>query len=166
MPRSSDSKIKLVKTVNFGIGLRGRLAASPFNSDDSTNIKYSIYNTLGAISASRSDSGVYEMQILGAGTGVYGTQLLLSQSFSGSILWEITASNGNVIFASDEIEIDARVTRKFTAGQWIIDKKGKEMIFYDEENGSELGRFGLFDDAGRPSVDSVFRRSRILTGSE
>ena len=160
-----DSKIKFVKTVNFGRGLSGRLAASPFKADGVTNIRYSIYDTLGNVSSSRSNSGIYEVQVLGEGTGIYGAQLELFQAFSGSILWEITASNGNVVYAADELEFDSRVTRHLTAGQWAIDKTNSQMIFYTEDNVSEVGRFDLFDSNSSPSIESVFRRTRVISGS-
>lgn len=143
----ADAQVKLVKTVNFGRGL----------SDRPGFVYYSLYNTLGVSSTFRSTGSIYQ---IGSGTGIYGSEISFSQNFSGSILWEVTASNGNIVFATDEIEIDSRLTRHFTVGQWEIDKSTNEMIFYQDDNATEMGRFDLQDDAGSPSTDSVFKRIR------
>ena len=143
----ADAQVKLVKTVNFGKSL----------SDLPANVYYSLYDTLGSASIFRSSGSIYQV---GSGTGIYGSEISFSQHFSGSILWEVTASNGNVVFASDEVEIDSRLTRHFTVGQWEIDKSTFEMIFYQDDNTTEMGRFDLKDSAGSPSVDEVFKRIR------
>lgn len=143
----ADAQVKLVKTVNFGKGL----------SDLPASVYYSLYNTLGTATTFRSSGSIYQV---GAGTGIYGSEISFNQSFSGSILWEVTASNGNVVFASDEVEIDSRLTRHFTVGQWEIDKSTNEMIFYQDDNVTEMGRFELKDSTGSPSTGEVFKRIR------
>jgi hypothetical protein len=143
----ADAQVKLSKTVNFGKGLSNR---APF-------VYYSIYDTLGNSSIFRSTGSIYQ---IGAGTGVYGSEISFSQNFSGSILWEVTASNGNIVFASDEVEIDSRLTRHFTVGKWQIDKTANEMIFYQDDNVTEMGRFNLADHTGKASTDQVFIRTR------
>jgi hypothetical protein len=142
-----DAQVKLVKTVNFGKGL----------SDRPANVYYSLYDTLGSASIFRATGSIYQV---GTGTGVYGSEISFSQHFSGSILWEVTASNGSVVFASDEVEIDSRLTRHFTVGQWEIDKTTNQMIFYQDDNVTEMGRFDLQDSKGSPSTDQVFKRIR------
>jgi hypothetical protein len=143
----ADAQVKLVKTVNFGRSL----------SDRPASVHFSLYDTLGAATVFRSSGSIYQV---GAGTGIYGSEVSLSQHFSGSILWEVTASNGNVVFASDEVEIDSRLTRHFTVGQWEIDKATNQMIFYQDDNVTEMGRFDLKDAKGSPSTDQVFKRIR------
>ena len=143
----ADAQVKLVKTVNFGKGL----------SDLPANVHFSLYNTLGAATLFRSSGSIYQV---GSGTGIYGSEVSLSQDFSGSILWEVTASNGSVIFASDEVEIDSRLTRHFTVGQWEIDKDDNTMVFYQDDNVTEIGRFDLKDDKGAGSTAQVFKRIR------
>ncbi len=143
----ADSQVKLVKTVNFGKRLSNRPSF----------VYYSLYDTLGAVTTSRSSGSIYQV---GTGTGVYGSQLSLTQSFSGSILWEVTASNGNVVFASEEIETDQKITRHFTTGRWMIDESSNQMIFYQEDNDTEIGRFNLKDRDGGGSFEEVFERTR------
>jgi len=142
-----DAQVKLVKTVNFGKGLSDRVG----------NVFYSIYDSLGSADTFRSSTGVYQ---LGTGTGVYGAQLTLNQAFSGSILWEVTASNGNIVFANEEVETDQKVTRHFTNGRWLIDENTHEMIFYQEDNTTEMARFDLKDKDGSATFQDVFERIR------
>lgn len=143
----ADAQVKLVKTVNFGKSL----------SDLPANVHFSLYNTLGAATLFRSSGSIYQV---GSGTGIYGSEVSLSQHFSGSILWEVTASDGNIVFASDELEIDSRLTRHFTVGQWEIDDTNNEMIFYQDDNVTEMGRFELKDNTGVGSTTKVFKRTR------
>lgn len=143
----ADAQIKLVKTVNFGKSLSDRVG----------NVFYSIYDSLGSVETFRSSTGIYQ---LGTGTGVYGAHLALDQSFSGSILWEVTASNGNIVFANEEVETDQKVTRHFTNGRWLIDETTNEMIFYQEDNETEMGRFDLKDRNGNGGFSDVFERIR------
>jgi hypothetical protein len=143
----ADAQVKLVKTVNFGKGL----------ADLPARVHFSLYDTLGTATIFRSSGSIYQV---GSGTGIYGSEVSLSQNFSGSILWEVTASNGNVVFASDEVEIDSKLTRHFTVGKWEIDKSTNEMIFYQDDNVTEMGRFDLADNNGNPSTDQVFIRTR------
>ena len=143
----ADAQVKLVKTVNFGKSL----------SDLPASVHFSLYDTLGSVATFRSSGSIYQV---GSGTGIYGSEISFSQNFSGSILWEVTASNGNVVFASDEVEIDSRLTRHFTVGQWEIDKNTNEMIFYQDDNNTEIGRFDLKDSSGSPSTGEVFKRIR------
>tara|TARA_A100001011_G_scaffold302454_1_gene316158 strand:- start:2707 stop:3141 length:435 start_codon:yes stop_codon:yes gene_type:complete len=142
----ANAKIKLVKTVNFGSALTGRR----------DHVFYQTFDTLGTGSVSRTNTGVYEL----GSTGIYGAQLILSQSFSGSIVWEVTGSTSTVVFASDDVEVDTRLTRHFTVGQWELDSASNQLIFYQDDNVTEIGRFDLENDSGSPSVDSVFKRIR------
>lgn len=47
-----------------------------------------------------------------------------------------------------------------TAGRWVI--KDNQMIFYKDDNVTELMRFNLFDNNGSPSMDAVFDRTKVL----
>ena len=46
-----------------------------------------------------------------------------------------------------------------TAGRWKIENC--QMIFYKEDNLTEVARFDLFDDQGNPSMDAVFDRRKV-----
>jgi len=85
---------------------------------------------------------------MGTSTGVYGVELDVAPSFSGSIVWS-TTSNSNV-YASEEIKSDQRMARLIHTGRWKIDATTKQMIFYQEDNSSVIARYGLYDKSGNP----------------
>lgn len=83
----------------------------------------------------------------------------------------IAAVNAAVEQASDVIDatlggiqsmmIDISVIRDFTAGRWKMQEN--QMIFYKEDNTTEIARYQLLNDAGKPSMDSVFERRKIVS---
>ncbi len=46
-------------------------------------------------------------------------------------------------------------------GRWKIDTNTNQMIFYDEDNTTELARFDLYDDSEQASTQDVFERRRV-----
>lgn len=44
-------------------------------------------------------------------------------------------------------------------GRWKI--VANQMVFYKDDNVTEVVRFNLFDDAGFPSMDAVFERVKV-----
>jgi len=118
-----------------------------------STIRYSIYDTLGVQSGSTTNTGIYE---IGSSTGLFGVQLDVSTSFSGSIVWSV---NGNTsVYAVEEVKIDQKLTRIIQTGRWKIDKDDKQLIFYDADNDTELIKYNLFDRKGAASIDEVFDR--------
>lgn len=159
--------ITRVKTVNFGKTKSG-LATVGFTLFDSTGVEIS----------SRSTLGVYEIGIL---TGIYGASVTFSDNFSGTILWD-TGEPLDDVFASEEINLsdsasslsqditnikgaissDLTLVRDMIAGQWKIDPENSQMIFYKEDNQTEVARFDLRDKNNNPSYLSVFNRRKVL----
>ena len=142
--------MKVMQTANLGKGLSGV----------SGSIRYSLYDTLGSEVQSATNSGIYE---LGTTTGLYGVELNLSTQFSGSIVWSV---NGNSnVFATEEIKIDQKIARYIHTGRWIVDENSNEMIFYQDDNSTEIARYALFDRDGVSSIDELFERRLVGTGS-
>jgi len=140
--------MKILQTANLGKS-QGGISGS---------IRYSLYNSLGTEVSSSQNTGVYEV---GSSTGVYGVELNLSVYFSGSIVWSV---NGNSnIYASEVINVDDKLARTIQFGRWKVDDVKKEMIFYDNDNTTELVKYQLFDKSGSPSVTEVF--DRRISGS-
>ena len=142
--------MKVLQTANLGRALGGI----------SGSIRYSLYNTIGAEAVSATNSGVYEM---GSSTGLYGVELNLSTQFSGSIVWSVSG-NSNV-FATEEIKLDQKMARYIHTGRWVVSESLKQMIFFQDDNTTEIARYGLFDRSGAPSIDELFERRLIGTGS-
>jgi len=71
-------------------------------------------------------------------------------------IWDEPASNhvvsgsfGNMINFINDIQ----------GGRWKI--VSNQMIFYKDDNTTEVARFNLFDDGGNPTMSSPFERYRI-----
>jgi len=137
--------MKVLQTANLGYSQRGI----------SGSIQYAVYDTLGGESVSLTNSNVYEV---GSNTGIYGVELNLSTQFSGSILWKVENTN---IYASEEIKIDQKMARYIHTGRWIVDENNNQMIFYEDDNVTEVARYDLKDKNGNPTVESIFERTKV-----
>lgn len=64
------------------------------------------------------------------------------------------------IYVQDSAFIDnIAFLRSATGGRWRI--LSNQMIFYGEDNVTEIMRFDLFDSFGNPAMTGVFERQRI-----
>jgi len=142
--------MKILQTANLGRSIGGI----------SGSIRYELYDTLGNRVVSSTNTGIYE---LGTNTGLYGVQLDLSTQFSGSIVWSV---NGNSnVFATEEVKIDQKITRYIHTGRWEVREGSKEMVFYQDDNTTEIARYSLFDRTGASSITELFERRLVGTGS-
>ena len=146
--------MKVLQTVNLGKS----------QADKTSDIRYQVFNTLGTSQGTAANTGVYQM---GSATGIYGVELNLSTQFSGSILWSV---NGNSkIYATEEIKIDQKMARYIHTGQWEILERGSDnkpqMVFYQDDNETEIARYDLFDRNGTASITELFERKLVGTGS-
>jgi len=142
--------LKVLQTANLGSSLGGI----------SGNIRYALYDTLGSEVVSSTNTGIYE---LGTSTGLYGVELNLSTQFSGSIVWSVTSAP--TVFATEEVKIDQKMARYIHTGRWLIDENTNEMVFYQDDNVTEIARYALFDRSGVSSIDELFERRLVGTGS-
>lgn len=142
--------MKVLQTANLGRSFGGI----------SGSIRYALYSTVGTETVSATNTGVYE---LGSATGLYGVELNLSTQFSGSIVWSV---NGNTsVFATEEVKIDQKIARYIHTGRWQVDENTNQMIFFQDDNVTEIARYALFDRNGASSIDELFERRLIGTGS-
>ena len=142
--------MKVLQSANLGKGYSGI----------SGSIRYQLFDTLGASVLSERNTGVYE---LGTATGLYGVQLDLSTQFSGSIVWSI---NGNTrVYATEEVKIDQKMARYIHTGRWQVDEDTNQMIFYQDDNTTEIAKYDLFDRNGNSSITELFERRLVGTGS-
>lgn len=142
--------MKVLQTANLGKGYSGI----------SGSIRYQLFDTLGSSVLSARNTGVYE---LGTSTGLYGVQLDLSTQFSGSIVWSV---DGNTrVYATEEVKIDQKMARYIHTGRWLVDENTNQMIFYQDDNNTEIARYALFDRNGVSSITELFERRLIGTGS-
>ena len=142
--------MKVLQTVNLGSSLGGI----------SGSIRYELFNTLGTTVVTSRNTGIYE---LGTSTGIYGVELNLSTQFSGSILWSVTSAPK--VFATEEVKIDQKMARYIHTGRWEVDENTNQMIFYQDDNSTEIARYALFDRNGNSSITELFERRLVGTGS-
>ena len=142
--------MKVLQTANLGKGYSGI----------SGSIRYQLFDTLGNSVLSVRNTGIYE---LGSSTGLYGVQLDLSTQFSGSIVWSV---DGNTrVYATEEVKIDQKMARYIHTGRWLVDENTNQMVFFQDDNETEIARYALFDRNGASSIDELFERRLIGTGS-
>ena len=142
----------LIKTVNFGS-----------SKSSLTTVGYSLYSADGTLSGSRITSGIGEVL---AGAGIYSASVHFADHFHGSVLWDTGESTPT--YASEDyspildlVSSSVDFTRHISAGRWKIDTGQSHMIFYKEDNDTEIARFSLTDSDGNASTESVFERTKV-----
>ena len=73
--------------------------------------------------------------------------------------------SGSQIFASEQIKIDQKMARYIHTGRWLIDQSTKQMVFFQDDNRTEIARYNLFDRNGSASITELFERQLVGTGS-
>ena len=139
--------ITLLKQVNFGASEASLLT-----------VGFTLLDADGVVDQPRSVVGVHEV---GTTTGIYAAQVTFTTQFSGSILWD----TGTVppIYAAEQYNPtaeDIQFVKDIEGGRWMIDNTDNQMIFYKDDNITEVARFGLSGSTGLPTTDQVFRRNR------
>jgi len=66
-------------------------------------------------------------------------------------VWEHTTAG--------QLIADVSFIKEMEGGRWQI--VGTQMIFYANDNVTEVARFNMFDDVGDPNVETVFERVRV-----
>jgi hypothetical protein len=154
-----------LRTVNFG--------SAKSNLTGSTGVGFRILNNDGTVATARTTTGVYQLV---SGSGIYSAYAFFSSSFHGNILWD----TGEVpaIYAADEYNYEAcnpnvdtilttllqvsssvDFNRKINEGRWQI--FNNQMIFYAQDNTTEIVRFNLFDQTGTPASQFVTERKKV-----
>jgi len=156
-----------IKTVNFGKTKSGLIT-----------VGYTLYDVGGNIVSPRDEDGVYEV---GTGTGIYAAEITFPNAFAGIILWD-TGEGTSTSYASEEqnftdsaaslapeltsikttLQSDLTFVRDMIGGRWKIDYDNFQMIFYKEDNTTEVARFDLRDQTNSPSYLSVFDRRKAI----
>lgn len=154
-----------LRNVNFG---RTRL-----NATGSLGVGYQLLDTAGSVVSPRTTAGVYQ-----TAPGIYAAYVSFPDNFRGQVLWDtgtifLTASYATEQYNYEEnnpkVDSIYNVVTSMTGtlnsiydiqyGRWRI--VGDQMIFYKDDNSTEVVRFNLFDDAGNPTMDAVFERVKV-----
>ena len=158
-----------LKNVNFGM--------SKLDATGSLGVGYTLLDDAGSVVSPRSTSGVYQ-----TAPGIYAASVNFPSNFTGQILWDTgthyfpktyyATEDSNTSSATiDTTKIDQiyDVVTSMTGtlnsiydiqfGRWRI--VNNQMVFFKEDNTTEVARFDLFDDAGNPTMDAVFERVKV-----
>jgi hypothetical protein len=159
---NSEMPQKLL-SVNFG-----KLKA---DATGANGVGYQILDQAGSVVAARTTTGVQQ-----TAPGIYSALITFSNDFVGQVLWDTgdhffdsatyAAEDLNGIAKLDDLynvvtAMDERIQGIYDVqfGRWKI--INNQMIFYKDDNVTEVVRFNLFDDAGNPSIDAVFERLKV-----
>lgn len=133
------------------------------NLTGSDGVGYSLYDSTGTITGSRTTTGVYQIT---SGSGIYAAYIEFPNSWRGQILWDTgTAQAGtySTQYATEQYNYEENSPQiesiyNIEYGRWRI--VSNQMIFYKEDNVTEIARFDLKDASGSPSSDTVYERTR------
>lgn len=153
-----------LKNVNFG--------RTKLNATGSTGVGYQLLDTAGSVVSARTTTGVYQ-----SAPGIYAAYVSFPDEFKGQILWDTGTAFLTSSYAAEQYNYEENnpkvdgiydVVTSMTGtlnsiydiqyGRWRI--VGNQMVFYKEDNSTEVARFDLYDDAGNPTMDAVFERTR------
>jgi len=139
--------LSIIKTANLGTSMSGQTGS----------VNYTLYWPSGNTYSARKTTGIYEVV---ASSGIYGVNISVATDFSGSIVWDVT---GTSVYAVESIEedVNSRFNRLINTGRWEIDASAKQMIFYKDDNTTEIARYDLKDRNGNASFTEVFDRVKV-----
>jgi hypothetical protein len=112
---------------------------------------------MGVPASGRVTAGVHEV---GVETGIYAARITFPTDFHGSILWDTGGAAPS--YASENyspLEEQTQFNYDISGGRWKI--VNNKMIFYKEDNVTEITRFNLLDDTGSPTMDDVHERVKV-----
>lgn len=145
------------------------------NATGSTGVGYTLMDVSGSIVAPRTTTGVYQLE---SGSGLYAAYVSFPDNFRGQIMWDTGTAFVSKSYAVEQYNVEENnpkvddtfrmVTQMsgtiaqlydISFGRWHI--VGNQMVFYKEDNVTEVARFNLFDDTNTQSMDAVFQRTRV-----
>jgi hypothetical protein len=145
------------------------------NATGSTGVGYTLMDVSGSVIAPRTTAGVYQLE---SGSGLYAAYVTFPADFRGQIMWDTGTAFADKSYAVEQYNVEENnpkvddTLRMLTMmsgtlaqlydisfGRWHI--VGNQMVFYKEDNVTEVARFNLFDDTATPSMDAVFQRTRV-----
>jgi hypothetical protein len=152
------------------IGLTLQLVKSDGSAEESATVTYRIFDSTGTVEKVSEQSASFN-----ATTKSYIDTLIPSVSWSGQeagsylVLWVVSGTDDfNGAYTEDLQILDfgeaIDFLRDIEGGRWKIDTTLNQMIFYKEDNVTEVTRFDLFDADGVPTSENVFERRRVMDG--
>jgi hypothetical protein len=105
---------------------------------------------------------VLENTITGGYVTIIGTGIVEDYSTGGVVNFENLVNPHNI---SNHVWADPRAQLLYDieGGRWKLESD--QMIFYEDDNLTEVARFNLFDSAGNPTMENVYERQRVVDDS-
>lgn len=157
------------RSVNFG--------KTKAYATGSNGVGYTLEDSQGLIASPRTVAGVVEII---TGSGMYAANIAFPIGFHGHVTWDTGTIFPIVSYATEQYNVESNdpkvgeirnIVSSITSsisqlydisyGRWKIDTITKQMIFYRDDNMTEVARFDLFDSSGTPSSDAVFERTKV-----
>jgi hypothetical protein len=157
--------LQQLRNANFG-----RLKA---DATGSSGVGYTLLDISGSAVMPRTTTGVYQ-----TAPGIYAAYITFPDNFRGQLLWDTGTAFLTASYATEQYNVEennpkvddtlravlplaAQIQQLYDIqyGRWRI--TNNQMIFYKEDNATEVARFDLYDDTGNPSMDAVFDRVRV-----
>ncbi len=91
--------------------------------------------------------------------------MVSSESLTG-IDTEIAMLNAQNVAIQNSVNamgVDVQFIKDIEGGRWWIDRTINQMIFYKEDNVTEVARFDLKDFDGLPASENVYQRTRVTS---
>jgi hypothetical protein len=104
--------------------------------------------------------------MLGSGSSWYYSYVSSLTTGKYIVEYTITDNSAEVYIQTEELvigylETEIELIKQVETGRWKIDQTSNQMIFYKDDNTTELFRCNLFDINGNPSPDMVTERRRV-----
>jgi hypothetical protein len=134
------------------------LGKTKANATGPTGVGYTLLDEVGSTESPRTTSGVYQ-----TAPGIYAAYVTFPDDFRGQILWDTGSYFPQTYYAAEQYNVEENNPKvnglyDMQFGRWKIE--ANQMIFYKDDNTTEIARFDLFDADGNPTMDAVFDRFR------
>jgi hypothetical protein len=156
-----------LRNCNFGLNRA--------NATGSTGVGYTLLDVSGSTVLARTTTGVYQLI---SGSGLYAAYVSFPDSFRGQVMWDTGTAFVTRSYAVEQANVEEnnpvvndthRIINMMSGtlgslydisfGRWHI--IANQMVFYKEDNVTEVARFNLYDDSVIPSMDAVFQRTKV-----
>jgi hypothetical protein len=82
---------------------------------------------------------------------------VLDQTITPSTITDTVWADSNAVTLQDNVSL----IKNIETGRWKLEKATNQMIFYADDNSTEVARFNLYDENGQPSLTDVFQRVKV-----
>lgn len=160
--------LQQLRNVNFGLNRA--------NATGPTGVGYTLLDTIGQVVVPRTTNGVYQTA---SDSGIYAAYITFPDDFRGQLLWDTGTVFSPKSYAAEQVNVEENNPLIYETHQTLLDTRNtidsiyhvqfgrwqisnNQMVFYKDDNTTEIARYNLFDDRGVPSMDAVFQRIKIM----